>query len=238
MAKGWRTIALYTVAGLWSAAAMAQDPAVAPTEVEVGGGIQLTPKHLVIVRPGQDSLWGSYVFAVQNSGQEPASLSTEIMLPKETVDFVPQEGIKPEELALSDGGVRVSAIFPPGVHIVSIGFKVDARYGSAELSFVPQTAVQSFTLLVPRQSGLKVDAPRLIESGGAESPDPQYQSFVNQGPLAVGETLRVELSGLPEGRHRLWLMGGIAAAVLVLASGLFAWRTRPKLSADERVMVG
>jgi len=161
-----------------------------------------------------------------------------VMLPKETVDFVPQEGIKPEELALSDGGVRVSATFPPGVHIVSIGFKVDARFGTAQMSFLPPATVQSFTLLVPRQSGLSVNAPSLVESGGSESPDPQYQSFVNQGPLTVGETLRIELSGLPEGRHRLWLLGSIAAAVLGLAAGLFAWRTRPKLTADERVMVG
>lgn len=234
MAKAW-CLTLAVVA-MWSASALAQHPDVAAPDA--AGGIQLTPKHLVIVRPGQDAIWGSYVFAVQNNGQEPAALSTEVMLPKETVDFVPQEGIKPEELALSDGGVRVNATFPPGVHIVSIGFKVDARFGATQLSFTPPVAVQSFTLLVPRQSGMKVSAPGLVESVGSESPDPQYQSFVNQGPLAVGDILRIELAGLPEGRHRLWLLGSIAAAVLVLASGLFAWRTRPKLTADERVMVG
>jgi hypothetical protein len=216
--------------------AVAQHP-VLPAP-EGAPSIQLTPKHMMILRPGLDAIWGSYVFAVQNTGSEPASLSTEIMLPKETVDFQPQEGVKPEELSLSDAGVRVNATFPNGVHIVSIGFKVDARFGGATLTLTPPTEVQSFTLLVPRSGGVEVKAPGLVVASGGDAPDPQYQAYVNQGPISPAQAFKVEIAGLPEGRHRLWLLGGVAAAVLLLGAGFFAWRTRPQLAADESAIVG
>ena len=56
------------------------------------------------------------------------------MLPKETVDFMPQEGLTADQLTLSEGGVTVDAEFPNGVHIVSIGFKVDGRFGSGRIA--------------------------------------------------------------------------------------------------------
>ena len=60
--------------------------AASPAAAEVG----ISPKHLLIVRPGIDAVWGSYVFAVQNDGEAEAPFKARIMLPRETVDFMRQ----------------------------------------------------------------------------------------------------------------------------------------------------
>src|SRR5690606_13910452 len=135
--------------------------ALLPLALLFGGGsanadVMLTPKHLIILRQGLDAVYGSYVFAVQNTGEAPEKFRSAVMLPKETADFVPQEGGRPDEVTLAEdgGGVYVEKDFPPGVHIVSIGFKADASYGKTTLTFTPPAEIQSFTVLLPRDSGM------------------------------------------------------------------------------------
>lgn len=206
----------------------------------VSAEIQITPKHLVILRPGIDSVWGSYVFALQNTGEEEAEFRSEIMLPKETVDFMPQEGLSPEQVSLSDKGIRIDGRFPSGVHIISIGFKVEGRYGAAALTFTPVSDVQSFTVLVPRDSPMIVSSGLLKPTLSEGSPDPQYAALGAQTPLVVGETYELKISGLPEGRTRLWALGGVVGGIMLILCGFLTWRTRPQITEDagSAILVG
>lgn len=211
---------------------------------EARADVYVTPKHLIILRQGLDSLYGSYVFAVQNTGEAPETLKARVMLPKETVDFMPQEGLDPSEVTLADGpdgGLQIDKSFPNGVHIVSIGFKVDARLGKAGLTLTPVSEIQSFTLLLPRDSGLTLVTSPLVDGDESAAPDPQYRPFVSAAPLAAGAAFNIEVAGIPEGRSRLWLVGGVLAGLMVLAAGLFAWRTKPKITEDTtggQILVG
>lgn len=204
--------------------------------------VMLTPKHLIILRQGLDSVYGSYVFAVQNTGETTAKFKSAVMLPKETVDFVPQEGVEPEEVSLAPGGggVVVEKDFPPGVHIVSIGFKVDASYGMSQLTLVPPAEIQSFTVLVPRDAGMRVVSSVLKAGEMGHAPDPQYEAMISEEPLAQGRSFTVEVQGLPEGRTRIWIVGAAVGGVLLLLAAFLAWRTRPKISgkAGETVLIG
>lgn len=206
--------------------------------------VYVTPKHLVILRQGLDSLYGSYVFAVQNTGEAPEALKARVMLPKETIDFMPQEGVDPSEVSLAEGpegGLQIDKQFPNGVHIISIGFKVAARLGKASLSFTPVGEIQSFTLLVPRDSGIQLVSSPLIDGDEAAAPDPQYRPYVSGAPLPAGTPFFIEVAGIPEGRSRLWMIGSVLAGLLVLATGLFAWRTKPKITEDAsgaQILVG
>ncbi len=200
--------------------------------------VSVTPRHLMILRPGLDAVYGSYVFAVENTASTPATLRTAVMLPKETVDFVPQEGVSPDEISLApDGGMVVDKAFNEGVNIVSIGFKTDASYGKAGLTLTPRIDVESFTLLIPKGSGMLVSGDNFSAGGAGTVPDPQYESYVSRGPLKAGTTTTVTINGLPEGRRRVWILAGGVTGVLLLVAGFLAWRTRPKLSEDAGSMV-
>lgn len=203
--------------------------------------VRVSPKHLVILRPGLDSVWGSYVFAVENDGQELATFKGKVMLPKETIDFAPQEGVNADQLTLAPGGgVSVDAQFPNGVHIVSVGFKVDGSFGKSNLTFEPATEVASLAVLTPRGGMLKVQAPGLAPIGKEDDPDPQYESFSVDHALPPGQSYVMQVEGLPEGRTRLWIVGGSVAGFLVVLTGMMAVRTRPKITGDasEAYLVG
>ncbi len=204
--------------------------------------VMLTPKHLIILRQGLDSVYGSYVFAVQNTGEATAKFKSAVMLPKETVDFVPQEGVEPEEVSLAPGGgsVVVEKDFPPGVHIVSIGFKVDASYGKAQLTLTPPAEIQSFTLLLPRGTEMRAVSALLKPGDAGHAPDPQYEAMISEEALPAGAAFTIEVQGLPEGRTRIWLVGAAVGVMMLLFAAFFALRTRPKISGKpgETVLIG
>lgn len=204
--------------------------------------VTVTPRHLIILRPSLDGVYGSYIFAVHNDTETPAHLKTRVMLPKETSDFVPQEGLEPNEISLAtDGGVNIEKDIPKGVHVLGVGFKVDGRYGKSKMSLTPEGEVRSLTILVPRDSSMDLTAAGLKPASGADAEDPQYRAFVNVDPLPAGAPFVVEVTGLPEGRARLWLTGGVIAACMVLGAAFLAFRTRPKIKENttgETVLVG
>lgn len=204
--------------------------------------VTVTPRHLIILRPGLDTVYGSYIFAVHNETEKSERLKARVMLPKETSDFVPQEGLEPTEISLApDGGVNVEKDIPKGVHVLGVGFKVDGRYGKTKMSLTPEVEIRSLTILVPRDTSVDLSAAGLKLATGPDSDDPQYRAFVNGDPLPAGAPFVVEVSGLPEGRARLWLTGGVIAACMVLGAALLAFRTRPTIKENqtgETVLVG
>lgn len=191
--------------------------------------IYVTSKHLVILRTGIDTVWGSYVFAVNNKDAAPSSLKVNIMMPAQMTDFYPQEGVTKEEVMLTDSGLMVEKEFAPGVNVVSIGFRVPSKFGRAEVSFKPQMDIDSFTLLVPRDSGTQIQSDGLVVGNDEERPDPQYQPYVSKNILKTGETFTINVAGVPEGRLTLWISGAITGACMLIFGLLLAIRTRPRL---------
>jgi hypothetical protein len=191
--------------------------------------IYVTSKHLVILRTGIDTVWGSYVFAVNNKDAGPSPLKVNIMMPAQMTDFYPQEGVTKEEVLLTDSGLMVEKEFAPGVNVVSIGFRVPSKFGHAEVSFKPQMDIDSFTLLVPRDSGTQIQSDGLVPGNDEERPDPQYQPYVSKNILKTGEAFTIKVSGVPEGRLTLWISGGITGACILIFGLLLALRTRPRI---------
>lgn len=200
--------------------------------------VSVTPRHLMILREGLGSLYGSYVFGVFNTGDKPEHFKTPVMLPKETDDFSAQEGVEAGDLTLAPGGgVTLEKEFPPGMQIVSIGFRTKSRYGRGVLTLTPTLAIDSFTLLIPRLSGLQVSAPKLAIGDASNAPDPQYEPYINASVLQSGETVTIAVDGLPEDRSQIWIVGAGVAAMLLLMAGFLAWRTRPQITSDGAATV-
>lgn len=191
--------------------------------------IFVTSKHLVILRSGIDTVWGSYVFAVNNKDLTPSPLKVNIMMPSQMSDFYPQEGVSKDEVQLTDSGLMVDKDFAPGINVISIGFKVQSKFGKADVTFKPQMDIDSFTLLLPRDGGVKIQSSELVAGDEEGRPDPQYIPFVSKGILKTGDAFTISVSGIPEGRLRLWITGGITGGLLLLAGLFLAFRTRPRM---------
>lgn len=191
--------------------------------------IFVTSKHLVILRAGIDTVWGSYVFAVNNKDAVPLFLKVNIMMPSQMIDFFPQEGVSKEEVQLIDSGLMVEKEFAPGINVISIGFKVPSKFGKTDVTFKPQMDIDSFTLLLPRDGGVQIQSSELVLGDDESRPDPQYIPYVSKGILKTGSAFTIAVAGIPEGRLTLWITGGITGGLLLLAGMFLAIRTRPRI---------
>lgn len=217
------------------AAALALSHLFFPHSALAEGKIFMGDRHLMMLRPGIDAVWGTSVFAVVNEGTEPVSERYNVLLPKETIDFSPQEGVTPEELKQNtDGTLYVEKLFPPGTNVISIGFMVAGNSGNAALTFVGPPGDSRAVALLSSKGILTLGSPNLNPAKPDEAlPTSGYDQYVMKEPLAPGVEMKVSIAGIPEGRKNFWILGGCVGALLFSLGGGLAWRRRPKLGSDE-----
>jgi hypothetical protein len=201
----------------------------------VNAEIIVRDRHVLLVYPGVDALWGNYVFMVSNEGDEPQRFATNVLLPNETVDWQAQDNLEPDDIQLSeDGGLRLSKVFDPGNHLLSIGFKVPSSGGAAALSLEPPFAMGMMGIFVSDQS-LEVKADQFTKREDVPFSGQTYNSFTVLD-AQPGTVYRAEISGLPEGRGRYWIVGSILALILVVGAGLATWKTKPRQTEESEVL--
>jgi hypothetical protein len=195
--------------------------------------VRIEARHVTMLHPGVDTAWGSYMFGVRNEGTAPAKFSGYLTLPKETIDFQPQEGLSPEEIH-QDGekGLMFEKEFPPGMTLIAVGFKVNGRFGAATLTYVPKGDLDQMSF-VTKKGGLNIATPSSL-FGAAHVATMQNEEFLaidSNGSLGPGSSFSIEVTNLPEGRGRLWMVGAILSLILVIGAIWFTWQTRelPKL---------
>lgn len=190
--------------------------------------LDLSGRHVFFLHPSVDELKGSYLFLVTNATQEPQASRIRLMLPEETFDWMPQDGIQPDELRPGEnGGLVLEKTFPPGETMLSLGFRAAAALGEATLTFKPEYAVGSLALL-SRQGALNLGSSR---DGWQFSENMEFSGrpydTLTRGSIAAGEKVTVTIGKIPEGRGRLWVLGFVAGGLFLIGGALLAWRTRP-----------
>lgn len=196
--------------------------------------VSLAGRHIYVFFPGVDAVWGSYLFLVTNSGTEPERFSFPVMLPVETVDFQGQENINPDELKLGpDGGITLDKVFAPGEFMINIGFKVPASQGRAHLSVKPTYDFDSLGFFVWQDTmGVSSEASTLDVRKGVAFSGRTYDTYtLIKG--TKGQNYQIKIEGIPEGRGRLWIIGGISAAILLISGLSLAFFSRPKPSLEQ-----
>ncbi|MCX6116699.1 MAG: hypothetical protein NT027_04100 [Proteobacteria bacterium] len=185
----------------------------------------LAPRELIVLKSGLDRIYGTYVLAVIHRGTNPQELSFPIQLPKETIDFQPMEGLEPQDFVITGNSLAVKKTFNPGVQVLSITFMLPADSGSGGLTLTPPRDVPEFIVMTPR--GLMELSSNMLVSQGFDQQDNQiYQVFSLNAPLKQNQPLSMTLSGIPQGRKNLWIIGSVFIVALSIASGYFAYRTR------------
>lgn len=195
---------------------------------QASAAVQISSKHIMVLYPGVDSAFGSYIFMVQNQGTAPERFSFPVMLPAEMIDFQAQEGLAPNELTLgTDGGLTIDKTFPPGDTLITIGFKTPAEVGEGKLTLKPTFPFESIGLFV-FEGKFKITGPALEIKNGVEFSGRTYDTYTLANGEA-GKTYQMIMQGVPEGRGRLWIIGWIAGGALLLIASALAFISRPQL---------
>lgn len=198
--------------------------------------VKVSDRHIILLNPGVDALWGSYLFLVSNSASEPVAHEMTILLPKETSDWQALDNVSPDEIQLGkNGGLNLRKTFQPGDHLLSIGFKVNGSAGGANLSFNPQIPIGSLSLLI-NDSNIRVEgsnlsfAPQQSFQNGK-----RYDTYSFQG-MEPGKTYEAVVKNIPEGRTTYWRLGFGVIFVLSILVGLIAWKTKPTSTAENEAL--
>jgi hypothetical protein len=177
----------------------------------------LAPKQLIIVKPGIDKLHGTWLAAVINREANAQALRVPILLPRETEDFKPTEGVEPGDLKIESDGVYIEKKFQPGVNVISLAFIAPAEAGLAELNFDARLDLGELTVMTPRGM-MKVQGEKLVSSGTDVQDLQTFDLWVTPTSVVKGDQLKVTITGVPQGRQRLWVLGLSFALVLVIAA--------------------
>lgn len=187
--------------------------------------ISVADRHMIMIQPGIEQVLGSYMFGVKNNSDKEEEIQFEVLLPNETVDFGPQDGLSKEDLVLADNGkLLISKKFKPGLNILSIGFlaKVDpaeglltynAPFDLKELSFITNDKNLTFS-----SEGLVEGVPPMLRGNN-------FQGIVSGDIIKKGSKIVLNISGLPQGRKSYIYMGIVFSIVLVIFSVLLTiWK--------------
>jgi len=189
-------------------------------------------RHIMIIYPGVDAIWGNYLFMMSNEGDEPIRYQMDLMLPKETVDWQAQDSLSANDILLAEGGgLRLNKMIPPGNHLMSIGFKIPATGGTANLTIAAAFEIGQLGLFIGDQDMI-VQAEGFAVKKNVPFSGRMYDTYTADN-VPAGTTVQALIRGVPEGRGRFWAVGGVVGAVLLGLGGFAAYRTMPKSDGVE-----
>lgn len=188
----------------------------------------LAPRELIVMKPGVDRVWGTWITAVIHKGAAPEEFSFYVNIPRESVDFQPGEGLVAKDLKIESDGIKIQKAFAPGVNVVSILFAVPAQYGLGTLTLSPRREIPEMTMMTPKGL-LTLKGAGLVAQEDDRQDGQRYEVLATSAPLSMGKEYVLNISGVPEGRSRIWILGGVLGGILLLSSIWFTWRTRPQV---------
>lgn len=194
----------------------------------------LAGRHVYIIHPGMDTIWGSYMLVVERESEAGASESGrfDLILPQETEDWSPQQGIEKDDVRLKpDGGLEVAAEFTKPETLVVTGFKVAGRGGRVPMSLRLPFAVDEFSIMA-LEGRVKIESPQFVYKGPVNFSGSTYDTWSVSAPKA-GDELRLTVTGIPEGRTRYYVLGGVFLLLLLILAAMKTWTSRPKIDSSD-----
>ena len=205
-----KALVFLALIGFWASSALAQ--------------VQVMPRYIYVLHGGVDAVWGQYMFMVQNTDAEAKTETFKVVLPKETVDWQAQDGFQGKDFKLgSDGGLEFTKAFNPGDNVHTVGFKVSAIGGEAEMTMTLPIDLNEFSIMTQNNLVIEGEGVEVNKKTGNQKYD-KY-NFYN---LSAGDTIKVKVLGVSKGRAEYWRYGFIAGAIIIISCLSLAYWTRPK----------
>lgn len=193
-------------------------------------GNQVSEHHIYMLHSGVDVIKGSYMFLVNNESSEAVKSQYALALPTQTIDWVPLQGLTPDDIKIQkEGGLVIEKEFAPGENLISLGFVVPAASGDATISLKMESFVKKVSIMIAQEhlslasSSVELSSGKPMDFGGSP-----FKSYSLDSPKPM-EIIDINLTGVYPGRTNFYWIGGGFAALLVFLSGLMFWRTRPKV---------
>ncbi len=162
-----------------------------------------------------------YALQIMNSARTPVDIGGPLTLelPREARSASILEGSTPQATA-NGSHVIITGPFAPGVTRVEVGFQLPIAGGTVRLAQRWPAALEQVLVLVPKEAGLDMSSPQAPNKQEMQSNG--VPVLVGMGPgLAAGDTLSVEITGLPY--HPRWPRNtALALAGAILAMGIGA----------------
>jgi hypothetical protein len=176
------------------------------------GSVKLGGKHVYIMQPGMDELWGSYIFVLQGP-QGGGAYRSQLALPEQKIEFGPQQGMTADELQFDEKlGVLLDKKNVIGTKLYAVGFNVPAASGQAAMSIALNAGMTELVVMAP------VGQLELVgDSGFAAKSESNFmgKDFDTWNYRYHGASVvNFELKGIATGRYHYWWLGGILALIM------------------------
>lgn len=199
-----------------AAAAAAKQPA-RPGVVEIG------PESRIIIEYQDDLLTVFYLLEVVNNARTPIDVGGPLLikLPTGAAGASVMQGSSPNASAQGDL-LTITGPFPPGKTVAQVGFSLPQAGESISLEQTWPAALAQVFVGVEKIGNMQIASPQLTDVREMNSDGTPF-IMATGGRVNAGETLVLNLSGLPA-HSRLPRTVALAAAVVIFAIGAwFAW---------------
>lgn len=199
-----------------AAAAAAREPA-RPGVVEIG------PESRVIVEFQDDNLTIFYLLEIVNNARTPIDIGGPILikLPTGAAGASMMQGSSPNAGAKGDM-LTITGPFPPGKTMAQVGFSLPQATETMTIRQTWPVAVAQVFVGMEKIGNMQMASPQLTDVREMNSEGQQF--VMGTGPrLNAGDTLVLNLTGLPA--HSQWprTVALVLAAVIFAAGAWFAW---------------
>ena len=208
----------------------------APVPAAPAPPVEVSFRHMVILNFDIKTIYGLYFFAAINNTDAPQPFTTQVMLPTETADFKPQDGLTDQDIQVaSDGVVTIAKMVKPGLSLMGMGVEVKiTSFGNDQLTFIPPTEIKELSLAVAHDVPVVLSSPGMVDGLPPMLANGQYKGIMNKTPLSAQKPVTITIEGLPKGRPSLWIVGAIFAMILAVACAVLAVRTLPRRHPEAR----
>jgi hypothetical protein len=218
-ARGGVRVAL--IAGIAAAKAAEKSAAdAAAKEPARPGVVEIGPESRIILEYQDDMLTVFYLFEVVNNARTPIDIGGPLMfkLPTGAAGASIMQGSSPSASAQGDVLV-ITGPFKPGKTLAQVGFSLPQAGASLSLRQTFPVALAQVFVGVEKIGPMQVSSPQFTDTREMNSDD---QPFImgTGGRLNAGDTLVLELSGLPA-HSRTQRNAALLATVIIFAVG--AW---------------
>ena len=198
----------------------------------VAQGAQLAGRHVYIIHPGMDTVWGSYMLVVEREGEGATeSAQFQLMLPTETEDWSPQQGIEKDSVQLKpDGGLMVDAVFEKPQTLVVTGFKVVGNSGRVPFTIKVPFEMDDFAVMAI-EGQIKIVSNDMKYTGAKDFSGRKYDTWSVEN-VPEGKVIQFTAEGIPEGRRNYYILAGLFSLILLLSVTVLAIRSKPKDSSQ------
>lgn len=203
--------------------------------------VKASQRHVIMLFGGTDMVYGQYLFSIKNDAGEAVQAEFPVMLAREKEDWFPRQGVLPKDVRLGEGGAEQIIIdqeFKSGDTFVVFNFTVPASLGEAEITLEAPYDIRSLMVMTPKENQtISISSEDMEYKANQPFMQKSYDQLTTE-QVQQGQTLKIRVTGVSEGRGRHWWIGSIFGVVLLAAGGLFAWRQKPKPTEEDIVVEG